>query len=778
MAQSIGMARPELVQIADTVARDKGIDREEVFQAMEQAIQKAGRSKYGHENDIRAAIDRKNGEIRLARYMTVVEVIENENTQLLLDKAQRKDPKIEVGGVLIDPLPPIDFGRIAAQTAKQVIVQKVRDAERSRQFSEYKDRIGEIVNGLVKRVEFGNVIVDLGRAEGLLRRDELIPREHFKNGDRVRAYIVDVREEPRGPQIFLSRTAGEFMSALFAQEVPEIYDGIIEIKACARDPGSRAKIAVISNDSSIDPVGACVGMRGSRVQAVVAELQGEKIDIIQWNQDPATFVVNALAPAEVTKVVLDEDSGRIEVVVPDDQLSLAIGRRGQNVRLASQLTGWTIDILTEGEESERRQEEFRSRSKMFIDALDVDDVLAHLLVTEGFTSVEEVAFVPLEELTDIEGFDEDIANELKERATAYIEEENKKIMAKMEELGVAQDLSEAEIEGLDPRKIIILAEKGVKTLDDLADLAGDELVEMLGADVLKEDAANAIIMAARAHWFPEGQQRRDGRRSRVSRLEGQAGRMEAPDANRDAEHGSPCRSRSPAWTMPGRGQGPNRRCIVSGESLPLAQLIRFVVGPDGKVVPDIDRRLPGRGLWLRAERGMIELAVSKRAFAKAVRGNVTVAPDLADTVAELLRRRCLNHLGLARRAGLVAAGAEKVRAQIATGRTAVLFEAADGSPQERRKFTALAPHLPVVDVFTGAELGSRSWGATPPCMSLLQEGALTTTLIEDAARYAGERWCENGQRAAAKGLQTMTLNATKVTNLENTPKQSSSHRYS
>ncbi len=504
MAQGIGMARPELVQVADTVARDKGIDREEVFQAMEQAIQKAGRSKYGHENDIRASIDRKTGEIRLARYITVVETIEDENTQMLLAKARRKDPTIEVGGVLVDPLPPIDFGRIAAQTAKQVIVQKVRDAERARQFAEYKDRVGEIVNGLVKRVEFGNVIVDLGRAEGLLRRDELIPREHFKNGDRVRAFISDVREEPRGPQIFLSRTAGEFMAALFSQEVPEIYDGIIEIKAVARDPGSRAKIAVISNDSSIDPVGACVGMRGSRVQAVVAELQGEKIDIIQWNQDPATFIVNALAPAEVTKVVLDEDSGRIEVVVPDEQLSLAIGRRGQNVRLASQLTSWTIDILTEGEESERRQEEFRSRSKMFIDALDVDDVLAHLLVTEGFSSVEELAFVPLEELTDIEGFDEDIASELKARATSYIEEENKKVMARLEELGVSEDLSCAEIDGLDAKHIIILAEKGVKTLDDLADLASDELVEMLGADVLKEDAANAIIMAARAHWFPEG----------------------------------------------------------------------------------------------------------------------------------------------------------------------------------------------------------------------------------------------------------------------------------
>ena len=382
-------------------------------------------------------------------------------------------------------------------------MQKVRDAERARQFEEYKDRIGEVVNGLVKRVEFGNVIVDLGRAEALLRRDELIPREHFKNGDRVRAYILDAREEQRGPQIFLSRTCGDFLGSLFSQEVPEIYDGIIEIKAVARDPGSRAKIAVVSNDSSIDPVGACVGMRGSRVQAVVAELQGEKIDIIQWNPDPATFVVNALAPAEVTKVVLDEDSGRIEVVVPDDQLSLGIGRRGQNVRLASQLTGWTIDILTEGEESERRQEEFRTRSQMFIDTLDVDDVIAHLLVTEGFASVYEVAFVPDEELTDIEGFDQDVATELKARATNYIEDENKKIMARLEELNVKDDLVNSGIDGLDAKKIIILAEQGVKTLDDLADLAGDELIEMLGTGVIKEEAANKIIMAARAHWFPD-----------------------------------------------------------------------------------------------------------------------------------------------------------------------------------------------------------------------------------------------------------------------------------
>jgi len=504
MSQSIAMPRPELIQVADTVARDKSIEREEVFVIMEQAIQKAGRSKYGHEKDIRAAIDRRTGEIRLARYLEVVEneeAVEDENIQLTLGQAQRKKEDAKVGDFLVDALPPIDFGRISSQMAKQVIVQRVREAERARQYEEYKDRIGEVVNGLVKRVEFGNVVVDLGRAEGLLRRDDLIPREHFKNGDRVRAYIVDVREEARGPQIFLSRTCPEFMAMLFAQEVPEIYDGIIEIKSVARDPGSRAKIAVISKDNSIDPVGACVGMRGSRVQAVVAELQGEKIDIIQWNEDPATFVVNGLAPAEVSKVVLDEDSGRIEVVVPDDQLSLAIGRRGQNVRLASHLTGWTIDILTEDEESARRQEEFHSRSQAFIDALDVDDVIAHLLVTEGFTSVEEVAFVPDDELETIEGFDEDIANELKARAQAYIEEQNKKLMAKLSDLGVSEDLLSADIEGLEVEIIVKLGENSIKTRDDLADLASDELIDILGVGVLSMEQADAMIMAARAHWF-------------------------------------------------------------------------------------------------------------------------------------------------------------------------------------------------------------------------------------------------------------------------------------
>ncbi len=497
----------ELLAVADTVARDKGIDREQVLEAMEQAIQKAGRSKYGHEHDIRAHIDRSTGAIDLARYTEVVEEVENEATQMTVEQAKRIKRDAAAGEFIIDPLPPIDFGRIAAQTAKQVIVQKVREAERERQYEEYKDRVGEIVNGLVKRFEFGTVTVDLGRAEAVLRRDEVLPRENFRRGDRVRAYVYDVRREQRGPQIFLSRSHPEFLAKLFAQEVPEIYDGIIEIKAVARDPGSRAKIAVISNDSSIDPVGACVGMRGSRVQAVVAELQGEKIDIIPWSPDPATFVVNALAPAEVAKVVLDEDARKIEVVVPDDQLSLAIGRRGQNVRLASMLTGWDIDILTEEQESERRQAEFRERSQRFMEALDVDDVIAHLLVTEGFSTIEEIAYVPLEDLTDIEGFDEEVAAELKTRAGHFLEEEAVRLTDRRRELGVDEAL--ADVAGLTPAMLVALGEAGIKTLEDFADLASDELIMGESAPLaefgLTHAEANELIIAARisAGWFSE-----------------------------------------------------------------------------------------------------------------------------------------------------------------------------------------------------------------------------------------------------------------------------------
>ena len=495
------VSRPELLLVADAVAREKSIDREEVIEAMEQAIQKAGRAKYGSEKDIRATIDRKNGDVRLSRWTEAVEVVENEETQIPVHIARKFQPDIEIGGHLVDPLPPIDFGRIAAQTAKQVIVQRVREYERKKQYDEFKDRVGEIINGLVKRTEYGNLMVELGRAEALLRRDELIPRESFRNGDRVRAYIYDVREEPRGPQIFLSRTHPAFLAKLFAQEVPEIYDGIIEIKAVSRDPGSRAKMAVISRDSSIDAVGACVGMRGSRVQAVVQELQGEKIDIIPWSSQAPTFVVNALAPAEVTKVVMDEEAGRVEVVVPDEQLSLAIGRRGQNVRLASQLTRWDIDILTEAEESERRQEEYRRRTGIFVEALDVDDMIAGLLVTEGFTSVEELAFTPADELADIEGFDESVAGELISRAELFLQRRNVELDDRRRELGVGDDI--AALDSLSPAMLVQLGEKGVKTLDDLADLAGDELVEIVGAEAIDEEAANAIIMAARAHWFDD-----------------------------------------------------------------------------------------------------------------------------------------------------------------------------------------------------------------------------------------------------------------------------------
>lgn len=493
--------KTELLQVADAVAREKSIERDEVLDAMEQAISKAGRAKYGHEHDIRAEIDRKSGEVHLRRYVEAVEEIENEQTQMILKDAQMRQPGIELGEFIIEDLPPIDLGRIAAQTAKQVIVQKVREAERSRQFKEYQDRVGEVINGIVKRNEFGNVTVDLGRAEAMMRRDETLPRESFRTGDRVRAYIYDVREEQRGPQIFVSRSHPQFMAKLFSQEVPEIYDGIIEIKAVARDPGSRAKIAVISNDSSIDPVGACVGMRGSRVQAVVSELQGEKIDIIPWSPDTATFVVNALAPAEVSKVVLDEEQGRIEVVVPDEQLSLAIGRRGQNVRLASILSGWDIDIMTEEEESRRRQEEIKQRSQMFMDALDVDDVIAHLLVAEGFTAIEQVGFVPIAELAAIEGFDEDVAEELRARARGFLEEQNRQFEEGRRELGV--DDAIAAIAGITPAMLIKLGEAEIKTLDDLADLAGDELVELLGDLAPGLDEANEIIMAARAHWFDD-----------------------------------------------------------------------------------------------------------------------------------------------------------------------------------------------------------------------------------------------------------------------------------
>ncbi|HJM93263.1 MAG: transcription termination factor NusA [Alphaproteobacteria bacterium] len=504
----VGANRLELLQIADAVAREKSIDAEIVVVAMEEAIQKAARSKYGMENEIRAEIDRKTGNIGLSRLLDVVEEVENPATEIRLTEALGRNPDARVGDLISEALPPIDFGRIATQTAKQVIVQKVREAERERQYEEYKDRIGEVVNGVVKRVEYGNVLVDLGRAEAIVRRDEALPRESLRQGDRIRAYIYDVRPEQRGPQIFLSRTHPQFMAKLFTQEVPEIYDGIIEIKAVARDPGSRAKIAVVSNDTSIDPVGACVGMRGSRVQAVVNELQGEKIDIIQWIPDPAAFLVNGLAPADVVKVVMHEDAQKFEVVVPDEMLSLAIGRRGQNVRLASQLTGWEIDILTEEEESDRRQEELRQRSELFMDALVIDEMMAQLLATEGFNSVEEVAFVEQGELATLEGFDEDLAAALQQRAADYLEARDAEFDEQRSELGVTEEL--AALEGLTPGMLVTLGENGIKELDDFAELATDELVDpgdgLLQEFNLDEETASAMIMAARAHWFEDEDQ--------------------------------------------------------------------------------------------------------------------------------------------------------------------------------------------------------------------------------------------------------------------------------
>jgi N utilization substance protein A len=515
---AVSANRLELLQIADAVAREKAIDRSIVIAAMEDAIAKAARSRYGAETDVHAEINPKSGELRLARHLLVVENVENPSNQISLEEARRRhNPAAQVGDTIAEPLPPLEYGRIAAQSAKQVIVQKVREAERDRQYQEYKDRIGDIVNGIVKRVEYGNVIVDLGRGEAIIRRDEMLPRETLRTGDRVRAYIYDVRREPRGPQIFLSRTHPQFMAKLFAQEVPEIYDGIVEVKAVARDPGSRAKIAVISRDSSVDPVGACVGMRGSRVQAVVNELQGEKIDIIPWSHDIATFVVNALAPAEVAKVVLDEDRERIEVVVPDAQLSLAIGRRGQNVRLASQLTGWDIDILTEQEESERRQAEFQSRTKTFMEALDVDEVVAQLLASEGFASVDDLALVDEKEIASIEGFDEDTARELQTRARAYLAKQEAQLDAKRKELGVEDALKE--VPGVTTAMLVKFGENGIKTVEDLAGCATDDLCGWTerkdgeskrepgildGFDISREEA-EAMIMQARlkAGWITE-----------------------------------------------------------------------------------------------------------------------------------------------------------------------------------------------------------------------------------------------------------------------------------
>jgi len=523
-ATGISANRLELLQIANAVAQEKNIDREIVIEALEEAIQKGAKSRYGAHHDIRAKIDPKTGELSLTRHVTIVEddwqpedELEefNDSAMVRLRDASKRDPEAEVGKEYVETLPPFEFGRVQTQMARQVITGKVREAERANQYEEFKDRVGEIVNGTVKRVEYGNTIVDLGRGEGIMRLDQSIPREVFNIGDRIRTYIYDVRPEAKGPQVMLSRAHPGFMAKLFAQEVPEVYDGVIEIRAAARDSGSRAKMAVLSNDSSIDPVGACVGMRGSRVQAVVAELQGEKIDIIQWNADEPTFIVNALAPAEVSKVVLDEEADRVEVVVPDEQLSLAIGRRGQNVRLASQLTGWQIDIITESQDSERRQREFAERTALFQEALDVDEVIAQLLVTEGFASIEDLAFVESYEVAEIEGFDEDTAEELQARARDFLDRKAAELDAKRIELGVLDEV--LAVPGVTGAIAVALGEGGVKTVEDLADLATDEIrggYEMkngertkvpgvLEAFNLSQEDAEMLILQARvaAGWI-------------------------------------------------------------------------------------------------------------------------------------------------------------------------------------------------------------------------------------------------------------------------------------
>jgi len=498
--QNATLPRPELIQIADVLAHEKGIDKESVLHAMEEGISKAGHIKYGKEYDIRTTIDPSNGSISMARYITVVEEVMDEFREISLAEARKSNKFAKIGDEIVDELPPMDFGRIAAQIAKQVITQKVREAERNQQYEEMKDKKGEIVHGVVKRVEAGNVIVELGRAEAMLRRDEMIPREMYRPGDRIRALVLDVRNEVRGPQIFLTRSHPDFLAALFKAEVPEIYDGIIDIKSVARDPGSRAKIAVYSNDSTLDARGSCIGMRGIRVQAVVNELQGEKIDVVTWSADPATFIINALAPNEVLKIVVDEEAKNAEVVLPEDKLSLAIGRRGQNIRLVSQLTGWHIDMMTEAQESEHRQAETKDRVDLFMSALDVDDMMAHLLVQEGFAKVEDIAYIDLDELTNIEGFDADLATELQNRAKAYLVAKEAEVAEKLKELKLAEDLTK--FEGLTPEMLVKLGEAGVKTLDDLADLAGDELREIVGVELSEADA-NALIMKAREHWFGE-----------------------------------------------------------------------------------------------------------------------------------------------------------------------------------------------------------------------------------------------------------------------------------
>lgn len=494
-----------ILQVAESLALEKGIQREDVIGAIEMAIQKAARAKYGFDKDIRATMDRMSGEITLVRCREVVETVQDEVLEISLDDVQIFNKNIKVGEVLEEPLPPIDFGRVAAQTARQVIVQHLRDVERSQHYDAFKDRVGEVMTGIVRRIEYGNVFVDLGKTEGILRRNDIIPRESLRVGDRVKAYIWAVRRETHGPQVFLSRTHPQFLIALFKQEVPEVDEGVIEIKRAARDPGSRAKVSVYTADSSVDPVGCCVGMRGARVQAVINELQGEKIDIIPWSPDIATFIVNALIPAEVSKVILDENNRKIEVVVAEEHLSKAIGRRGQNVRLASQLTEVDLDVITESQESERREKQIKERSNIFMSALDVDELIARVLVAEGFANVEDIAFVPEDELASIDGFDEDVAKELRQRALDHLKKEEDEVIENYENWGLQEDL--VKLPGMTPRLLMVLSKKKIRTRNALADLCGEELVEIVGPKVsLDLNQANEIIMAARSHWFEQKSQ--------------------------------------------------------------------------------------------------------------------------------------------------------------------------------------------------------------------------------------------------------------------------------
>jgi len=488
---------PELLQISDAVAREKGLEKEKILEAMESAIQKAARSKYGYEHDIRVTIDRKSGEVSILKCVTVKDIIENEITEISLEEAKKVDANAQLEQVFVTPLPPVNFGRVAALVGRQTITQRIKDAEREKQYDEFKDRVGEIISGVVKRAEYSSVTLDVGHTEAVIKKDQLIPKENFRVGERVKAYIVSVSPENKGPQVFLSRTHPQFLAKLFEQEVPEIYDGVISIKSVARDPGSRAKVAVFTADSSIDPIGACVGVRGSRVQNIIRELQGEKIDIILWSDDPATFAVNALAPAEVSKVVIDEENRKFEVQAPDAQLSLAIGRRGQNVRLASQLIGWNVTVVSESEATERRNQEYHAQSKAFMEALDCDEVIAHLLVAEGFSNAEELATVLPDELAAIKGFDEGLAQELINRANVYLEKKRQETLQKLKNAKIDQKIAGLGV--FSNEDLLVLVENGVKKLDNLADLSADELVEILPN--LDVDSANGIIMKSREHWF-------------------------------------------------------------------------------------------------------------------------------------------------------------------------------------------------------------------------------------------------------------------------------------